>query len=766
MTLYAAHPWVYVCVQAIASAIASVRYKILDKKTTEEVKDEKVLAIFKNPNPHQTWFEFMEATIIYLELVGNTFLEEVRDNANKLQAIFPLRPDNMKIKPHPKNKIAGYIYSPTNRPGDDILYSPEEITHIKYFNPLNELWGISPGWASQNGLTLDFWSLSYNKGYFKRGAEPGFVLEAESSLSEAAYNRLLDAWKRRHEGVSKSHTPAILEEGLKYKSISPSQKDMQFTETRKMTREEILAAWRVPPVVVGLLEFASYASAREQRKIFWMDNIIPKLTRISEVINANMMDEGYEFKFDTESITSLIEDDKVAAEIGMQYTTHGVMTINEFRKKYLNLPAVKWGDVWWAPMGFAPIKDEKAPMPPAAPVPPGSVNSADPMQNGIKGPAFIPKPPAGLPAPIQAKRDPAAEYESLDKIERPEPDWTDPKEVWFWNRWTVWKSKVSSDVRKAEKQFLAFFRGQLERIKGRAKEFNWPKPKSVGKDEQISKADLPKEVEDWLLQIDKDSNLLSSIVQGQASSIMKKHGQIMMGELGLGGEFSLKNPDVVKWMEKYTASKVTQINETTRDALRRRLTESYEKGQDFKQAMEEISNSMDGPIAESRARRIAQTEIVTLTNQAKLQTAKNSGVVQKKTWISELLPSTRDSHRAVHGTTVGIDEQFEVQSRSGIDEMDGPGDITADPENLVNCYCILDFPPATPEFQDLFTIKPKRDSREVKKADVKADPPLVMKKKVRLVHDEADGSLIGHDVELVYEKPESKNGSDDKVPPG
>lgn len=745
LALYAAHPWVYAAVHAIATAAASVRFRIL--KNGAEVKDDKTLAIFNQPNPYMTWFEFMEATFCYTELTGNCFWEEVYDKDENLIALLPLRPDKMRITPHPKRKIANYRYKPSSK-GDEILFDPEEITHIKYFNPANEYWGVGPAAAAENGIIQDFWAVAYNKGYFKRGAEPGFVLETDNSLTDMAFSRLLESWKKRHQGVDKTHVPAILEEGLKYKPIGISQKDMQFLELRKMSREEVLGVFRVPPILVGIMEAASYATAREQKKSFWMDNVLVKLQRLEGIINQSLMPSELEFKFVTESITSIIEDEQVAANIANQYVTHGIMTINEVRKKYLNLDPVKWGDVYWVPVGLAPVSGPAAPVSPGGPAPvPGSNNNPNPQttdgeQTGTKGPAFVPSPPPtgpsiGTPTGVEEKR--------LQKKRQ----WTD-------TRREIHKKLYEPDIAAFEKELLAFLKAQGQRVLGKVNASDWP-VKGMAKADDEGDEPVPKKTQHWLLDLSSEAAVLRKILASTAEKLFQKYGQALYKELGLTADFNMKDPFVEKWLSKYAADKVSQINETTRGKIHDRIVAAVKDREDFETIKRAIGEAFEGPIAESRARLIARTEVVTLTNNAKLQAAKQSGVVEKKVWISELLESTRDPHREMDGTTIGLDKKFTVKNRSGADQMDGPGDPDAAPENVCNCLCVLDFPPSTGEYADLF--EEKRDA-----APAPGLPPVPISKTTRLIRDPETNAILGSRVD--YEYKGDDHGRDDQVPPG
>src|SRR6266436_3926692 len=106
LALYQVNPHVYTCVNSIATAIASVEFHIF-KGGTKVEKDHPTFQKLSNPNPHQVWYELVETTVGFLELCGNAFWEEVRDDKYNLIALYPLRPDKIRIIPHPKTKVAG-----------------------------------------------------------------------------------------------------------------------------------------------------------------------------------------------------------------------------------------------------------------------------------------------------------------------------------------------------------------------------------------------------------------------------------------------------------------------------------------------------------------------------------------------------------------------------------------------------------------------------------------------------------------------------------
>lgn len=701
LLLYQVHPWIFSSVSAIATAAASVEHRVVNQDK-EEQKEESICKTLCRPNPHMVWFELMELSMCYLELTGNVFWEEVKDDKGNLIAIYPLRPDKVRILPHPKTKVAGYIYEP--RPGTHILFGKDDITHIKYASPLDEYWGISPAYAAQNSVILDFNATTYNKKFFTNSAVPEGVLQTENTLSDEAYRRLRLSWLKRHRGNKNAFELGILEEGLKYVPIGFNQRDMQMVEMKELSREEILSTFRVPPVMVGLLKFASYATTREQRKMFWMDNILPKLEKIKQIVNENLMPGRLRLEFITEGINSIIEDVQISTQVSMSLVSHGIMTINEVRKKYYAMEPVEWGNQPWMPVGLAqpqshPQNRIASEIEEEEDIPSGRI-----PEDGQQ--AINQSTPMGGSLPRSKSVD-------FEKMVAPEPDWNDIKKVRDWKVWSVWKGLATPDFVELKRMFGKFFEEQLNRVlptiranfkdkpvdKGaitKIIEDTYDEPYEIYKDDKFSP-----EIERMLFSIKEENGKLEARLIPKAKKILRKHGNFIIGDIGSSISFDIGSKNVEKFLKKNAGDQIRWINETTRKKLGRALAKAQSKGEGFQDVMTRINNIFKGTISEDRARRIARTETVTLTQFARQEGALQSGVVKKKRWVTAFFNS-RDSHIDVHDTTIDIDKSFEVQNRSGgFDSMDGPGDPIASPENLVFCTCVLDFTGTTEEFGDI-----------------------------------------------------------------
>jgi HK97 family phage portal protein len=713
LDLYSTHVWVYRCANAIAKAAASVKYSI--KSNGEEISAEERPSFLLRPNPHMTWYELIETTFLHLELAGNAYWEVVKGEAGdgKIEFIFPLRPDRMKIEPDAKKKVKQYVYSvPGNK---DIEYKPEEILHLKYTDAKDEFYGVPPVAAAKNDIILDFYATAWNKKFFKDGAEPGAVLETDQTLTDMAFNRLKAVWNKRHRG--NPHEVAILEEGLKYKQITSKHADMQYLEGKKMSRDTILAAMHVPPVIVGLTEGVSYATSNDQKKIFWQHNIIPKLEQLEAFINSFLMPEKIAFNFITKTLASIIEDEEVKSRIAQANVSHGIWTINEARRLQWDMAPVEWGDTWQKPIGLvdvmAPPVIDPPPNNPGAGVTSGSdAGMASPTQV----PIVNPRAPETQTSFTQADLSP----NDLEKYEVPDPDWNDPLAVSDWHTFNLWKVSAGPDDRAIRRKIRDFFKAQGQRLAKRI-ESKWP----VQKANEFN-------VETFLFDLAEEDGHLRAVIRPEAERLVKKYGNQLLVQMKSTKRMDLESPAIKNFLDGYAAARVRHINDHTRDLLRTELNKAYDLQEGVKAMMARVNQVFEGNLSVARAQRIARTEIVTLTNTGRFQAAQESGVVQVKRWISEQLPTTRDekngaTHRHMHGKVVPLNEPFEAPNRAGgFDKMMHPGDLSASAENVCNCVCVASFFSGSEEFADIILGKMREQAVAIQKEAPAAPQPVVI----------------------------------------
>lgn len=159
-------------------------------------------------------------------------------------------------------------------------------------------------------------------------------------------------------------------------------------------------------------------------------------------------------------------------------------------------------------------------------------------------------------------------------------------------------------------------------------------------------------------------------------------GQQVLDELNLGISFNLRDPKVTDFLANWGAEKITgQINETTRQAIRDELVAGVSAGDNMRDLAARIVDVFDEADT-TRATLIARTEIGGASNFGAWE-ALDQAQVEQKQWLSTRDNHVRDTHEALDGQTVGVNELF--QSPDGGSAL-YPGGF-GDPAEDCNCRC-------------------------------------------------------------------------------
>jgi uncharacterized protein with gpF-like domain len=151
-------------------------------------------------------------------------------------------------------------------------------------------------------------------------------------------------------------------------------------------------------------------------------------------------------------------------------------------------------------------------------------------------------------------------------------------------------------------------------------------------------------------------------------------------------------PIWVQYMRNYAqqqaARRITGITNTTLKLVQGVLENASAEGLSVQETARALRKQW-GIISRSRARIIAQTELISASNAGSLAGANSTGLMLNKVWISTSDQRTRDDHRAVNGQKRLKHEHFTV----GGENLMYPGDISASGKQTVSCRCTLYYEP-------------------------------------------------------------------------
>lgn len=147
--------------------------------------------------------------------------------------------------------------------------------------------------------------------------------------------------------------------------------------------------------------------------------------------------------------------------------------------------------------------------------------------------------------------------------------------------------------------------------------------------------------------------------------------------------FDLDDPKVVAELEVRSSRFVTNVDDGTKEILRRVLARKDLEGASIDEMVEAIEDSI--AFSTARAERIARTEVIGASNAGALL-GYVQAEVEKKVWLKDPdFSRIRPEHLEVDDAPIPVVEPFIV----GGEEMMHPGDQSASPGLVINCLCAL-----------------------------------------------------------------------------
>jgi HK97 family phage portal protein len=178
--------------------------------------------------------------------------------------------------------------------------------------------------AASIAIDTDNAAAVWNWKFFENSARPNMAIEVPTAIDSDTRERLESGWSNKFKGTNNSHKPVFLTGGMKISDFGPSQKEMDFVEARKYSRDEIFAIFKVPKACIGLGEGASGNLNIKPFETMLMKNAVqPLAVKIQEVISIGLFGSIGQFEF-----INVVPQD--SDEVRKDFESGGI-TLNEFR---------------------------------------------------------------------------------------------------------------------------------------------------------------------------------------------------------------------------------------------------------------------------------------------------------------------------------------------------------------------------------------------------------------------------------------------------
>lgn len=283
----------FAIVSRLADSTAEVQWLLWRKAASGKKEDRTVvtshaaLDLWNKPNPFYRRRLFTEAIQQHQDLVGESWWVVLRSPLSPLPLeLWPVRPDRMRPVPDPETFLRGYVYCSPD--GEKVPLGVDDVIHPMMPNPLDPYRGLGPVQALMTDIDSAKFGAQWNRNFFINGAQPGGVVEVPERLEDDEFDELVERWREQHQGVANAHRVAVLERGT-FKERKFSMRDMQFTELRNISREQIREAYGYPKGMLGTVDDVNRANAEAGEVMFARWLVQPRLERLKDVLNFSLL---------------------------------------------------------------------------------------------------------------------------------------------------------------------------------------------------------------------------------------------------------------------------------------------------------------------------------------------------------------------------------------------------------------------------------------------------------------------------------------------
>lgn len=351
---------VFTCVRILAGTLAQLPLVVYRRRPEDQGRDRALDfylydLLHNRPNPLMTSFNFRTALQGHLALWGNAYAEIEWSNGGRVLGLWPLRPDKVEaIRLNEDGDRLLYDYRLPD--GQPVTLPQRNVLHLRFMSP-DGIIGYSPIKLHRQGIGLAMAAEEFGSRFFGNDARPGIVLKHPGVLGDTAHQHLKESWETRHQGLSKSHRVAILEEGLELQEIGIPPEDAQYIELRKFQRTDIYGIYGVPPHMAGDVEGStSWGTGIEQQSIgFVVHTMGPWLVCWEQGMDTSLLSEEERQQLYTKFVVKgLLRGDSTArSSFYREMFNIGVYSPNDIRRLEDENP-VDGGDTHYVPLNMVP----------------------------------------------------------------------------------------------------------------------------------------------------------------------------------------------------------------------------------------------------------------------------------------------------------------------------------------------------------------------------------------------------------------------------
>jgi len=290
------------------------------RKAMQDLEDTDPFVLFINSISYEERIKYYSILYITGELFLYKNILEFGPNAGKV-SLHVLNNQNVQViisEDFPQ-RVLGYKYFDV---GFDGVFTPEEVLHIKYFNPSytngQNFRGLSPLTVLSKRMTRLNAGMDASVAQVQNGGVPGIVYEKSDAAIETLGQRKND-FAKYLKGSSNKGAPYFAAGEMGYIELGLSLADMDVLDLQSIDFTKLCNAYKIPEVLLNNHKASTDNNVNWAEKRLYTNSILPNIYLLRDALVTQIAplfgtDKKRTIEIDLSEIPSLHEDLKQQAE--------------------------------------------------------------------------------------------------------------------------------------------------------------------------------------------------------------------------------------------------------------------------------------------------------------------------------------------------------------------------------------------------------------------------------------------------------------------
>lgn len=370
------NPVVSACVRQIVTSLSEApvgAFRPNAEGGLEELLGNAAAEKLQNPNPRDSYVEYIERLGQHFLIGGNAYIRFRRLGSGRIDRLTTIRPDHVQSVITDRDNIPeAWRVLRTDEKGNTLgqteVVDANDIIHIPDLDPLNEVFGAPRLWAAALEMRTDNEATDYVSEVLGNHGVPALAIGVDANTREDQITRAEERFREKFGPNRGRGKVVFVPGGLNFKEIAFNLQHLEFPDLRRIARESICAVYGVDPRLVAITSASKDAGLSGQQyktalEILWKQTLIPLIRRFESALRFLGAEFGdVQLKFKLDEIEALGPDRTADAERAGTMAKTGVYTDREIRAETGHDPEPEEGNIV-RPLGVSltPVGEEPPP---------------------------------------------------------------------------------------------------------------------------------------------------------------------------------------------------------------------------------------------------------------------------------------------------------------------------------------------------------------------------------------------------------------------